>query len=162
VRATARALSADQPLLPIGEVESDTPAMRPRRVPVRAHLRTVAGEAPPSGRQLRDAALADHEADEAKAAAIAYLREHLTALYQSRAATWPASETPFVNADDADRLLREWAECPAAIYDLRSQNWKGAVFARGFARTGTHQRSLRRHMRATELPGWKPLTPSTP
>lgn len=158
--AARRVIPDDQPLLPIGEV---TPIAAPaRRVPVRAHLRTVGGESPPSGKQLRDRALADHEGDAAKATAIAYLREQLGALYRSRAATWPADQAPFVNADDSDRLLREWSARPAALDALRSQNWKGAVFARGFTRTGTHQRSLRRHMRATDLPGWKLITPNTP
>lgn len=162
-RATARRLALDdQPLLPIGEVTTVTPLVPiTHRVPVRAHTRRVGGEAPPSGQQLRDTALADHAGDAAKATAIAYLREKLADLYRTRAATWPSDQTPFVNADDSDRLLREWTHRPTALDDLKSQNWKGAVFARGFARTGTHQKSLRRHMRATDLPGWKLATPTT-
>jgi hypothetical protein len=128
-----------------------------RRTPVRAHMRRVQGPPPPTGAQLRDAALVRMTADAATQHALEYVRAKLVELYRMRVAAWPSNQTPFVNADDVARIIREWPECPPEIHARRSQDWRGAVFRKGWAKTGTYSRSLRPHMRATDLPGWRPL-----
>jgi hypothetical protein len=122
------------------------------RTPVRAHMRRVKGDAPPSGRQRRDAALAKHEEDAAKRVALTYIRARLVDLYRSRLATNPDAT---VNADDADELLREWSACPAEVRALRSQNWRGKIFAaRGWEKRGDTP-SIRPHMHATPIACWR-------
>lgn len=137
------------------QLDAFTPPPVPARVHrthVRAHLRTVK-HAPVPGAALRDRALASHSP--AVTLALDYVRRKLAELYRSRAATWPAERVPYVNADDAARLLREWPECPREIHELGHQNWRGQIFRKGFVRTGTSAPALRKHMRATDLPGWR-------
>ena len=134
------------------------PAEQPAHlVPVRAHLRRVPGEAPPSGSELRDAALSAHEADEAKATAIAYLRVELAKLYHERRTAALFGEvriTVGVTADDIDAVLHRWSACPRVLHEIPGF-WKGSVFDRGtWVQTGARVRSARPHMRATELPVW--------
>lgn len=122
------------------------------RTHVRAHLRRVKGEAPPNGRERRDVALAMHEADDTKRIALDYVRGRLIALYRLRLATNPNAT---VNADDADQVIREWAECPAAVRALPSQNWRGKIFAaRGWKKDGDTP-STRPHMHATPIACWR-------
>jgi hypothetical protein len=102
-------------------------------------------------------ALVRMTADAATQHALEYVRAKLVELYRMRVAAWPSNQTPFVNADDVARIIREWPECPPEIHARRSQDWRGAVFRKGWAKTGTYSRSLRPHMRATDLPGWRPL-----
>lgn len=127
------------------------------RTPVRAHMRRVKGAPPPTGPELRDAGLAQATQSKATKLAIEYVRARLIELYRIRVSAWPAHQVPYVNADDVARIIREWAECPREIHERRSQDWRGAVFRKGWAKTGTHSPSLRPHMRATELPGWRPI-----
>lgn len=126
-------------------------------VPVRAHLRRVPGEGPPSGADRRDAALAAHEADEAKGTAIAYLRTELAKLYHERRSAslfGEARVTVGVTADDIDALLHRWSACPRVLHEIPGL-WKGTVFRGGeWVQTGERIRSSRPHMRATELPVW--------
>jgi hypothetical protein len=123
------------------------PAPRVHRTAVRAHLRTVKGSLP--------VAAPAHTPSEAVTIALDYVRAKLAELYRSRAASWSKERTPFVNADDAARILREWAECPSEIHHLGHQNWRGHIFRAGWVKTGTYSPSLRKHMRATDLPGWR-------
>ena len=141
-----------------GEPSEPAPAEQPAHlVPVRAHLRRVPGEAPPSGKELRDTALAAHEADEAKAVAIAYLRTELATLYHERrnASLFGEARVPVgVTADDIDALLHRWSACPRVLHEIPG-HWKGAVFRGGeWTMTGERIRSARPHLRATELPVW--------
>jgi hypothetical protein len=126
------------------------------RVPVRAHRRTVVGEAPPSGRQRRDAALRAHAGDSSLAEVRAYVRAQLTALYRQRTVAWAHKpERICVNADDVAEILEAWADCPP---DIRSRpgHWKGSLFAgREWEKTGTSVTSSRPHMHATLLPNWR-------
>jgi hypothetical protein len=96
-----------------------------------------------------------HTPSEAVTLALEYVRGKLAELYRSRAASWPKDRTPYCNADDAARLLREWADCPREIHDKGNQNWRGHIFRRGWVRTGTSTPALRKHMRGTDLPGWR-------
>jgi hypothetical protein len=129
------------------------PAPRVHRTHVRAHLRTVRN-AQPTGAALKDKALTLPPSS-AVAIALEYVRTKLAELYRSRASTWPKERTPYVNSDDAARLLREWAECPREIHHLGHQNWRGQIFRKGFTRTGTSSPALRKHMKGTDLPGWR-------
>jgi hypothetical protein len=133
---------------------------------VRAHRRRVAGPAPATGAERKEAALTKLEAHALVLPAVEYVRGKLTELYRSRAASWsqPGPEwdpnlAPYVNADDVDTILREWADCPPAIFALPSQDWRGVIFRKGFQKTGTYRRSTRAHMNATDLPGWRPVGP---
>lgn len=128
---------------------------RVHRTHVRAHLRTVK-HAQPSGAALKERALT-LPPSAAVSIALEYVRAKLAELYRSRVATWPKERTPYVNSDDAARLLREWAECPREIHHLGHQNWRGQIFRKGFARTGTSSPALRKHMKGTDLPGWRAL-----
>lgn len=132
-------------------------------VPVRAHLRRVPGGAPPSGAELRDSALAAHEADEAKREAIEYVRAELATLYGERvrsAVLFPEEGiVAGVTADDVDAILHRWSACPRVLHEIPGL-WKGAVFRSGWEMTGQRIRSSRPHMRATELPVWRPRTES--
>jgi hypothetical protein len=133
-----------------------------RKTPVRAHMRRVQGPPPPTGAELRDAGIAKATKTPATKTALQYVRAKLLELYHERAAEWPAHRTPYVNADDADRLIRQWAECPPEIHQKQSQNWRGAVFRTGWTRTVGDTPSLRKHMRATALPGWRPIDAPIP
>jgi hypothetical protein len=128
-------------------------------VPVRALVRRVRGDAPPSGAERRDAALSAHEQHEAKALALAYVREKLAGLYQERvsAALFLREDQTVVGvtADDIDAILHRWPEYPRELRDLPG-HWKGTVFRGGdWELTGQRIRSARAHMRATELPVWR-------
>lgn len=138
-----------------GPIDTE-PAPRIYHTTVRAHPRRVRGEPPTSGAALRDAALAKLAAAPSAKLALAYVRAKLADLYRSRAATWPAHQTPYVNADDADRLLREWSECPPEIHAKGNQNWRGSIFrGKCWRLTGTSQPALRKHMHGTTIPGWR-------
>lgn len=152
----------EQPLMPLLQLDESPAPPRPRRVPVRAHLRRVTGPAVPSGAELRDSALLQLEAKQAVQAAVAYVRPKLVALYQERAARDP--EGAFVTADDVERILREWHRCPdEAKAEHGPQHWRGLVFrAKGWRQTGRTVPSLRPHMRATQLPAWRYTDPSNP
>lgn len=167
---TARSSQAvdafDRPIKPVPEsmdslpLFGGAPVVEPvtHEVPVRAHMRAVPGEAPPSGRERRDAALAGHETRDASARALAYVREQLAWLYRSRVRALPSyPEKHGVTADDADRILRAWPQFPKELLELPKQNWKGAVFRTGWVRTGRHVPSVRPHMNATDLPCWRPV-----
>ena len=123
-------------------------------VEVRAHLRTIPGDAPLTGRQRRDAALANHEADDAKRTAVTYLRAQLAALYRTRCVdpTWRTD--PFCSADDIEILLRNWAACPRILHEIPG-HWKGAIFRAGWQQTGRSVNSVRPRMNATSLPCWR-------
>jgi hypothetical protein len=125
-------------------------------VDVRAHLRTLPGPATPSGVARKEAALSAHEASDPKARALAYVREQLRDLYRSRAATWPAHQVAYVNADDADRILRSWPQYPVELHTL-GNNWRGSIFRGAHWKivTGADQPSLRAHLHGTSIPGWK-------
>lgn len=125
---------------------ASAPAPRVHRTHVRAHLRTVKGTPQPATHR--------EPSSDAVALALEYVRGKLAELYRSRAATWPKDRTPFVNADDAARLLREWPACPREAID-GPQDWRGSIFRKGWVKTGTYSPSLRKHMRATDLPGWR-------
>ena len=146
--------SVDQPTLFAYE---ESPSAEPIHVvPVRAHTRRVRGEAPPSGAERRDAALSAHEQHEAKAVALAYVREKLEALYRERAlaSRWTGEE-PGVTADDADRILREWPEYPRALATM-GNNWRGSIWRPSvWEKTGRSITAKRGHMHATSLPCWK-------
>jgi hypothetical protein len=126
-------------------------------VPVRAHMRAVPGEAPPSGRERRDAALAGHETRDASAKALAYVRGKLAELYRSRVRALPSfPERHGVTADDADRILREWPQFPKELLELPKQNWRGAIFnPRQWEKTGQSVPATRDHMNSTTLPLWR-------
>ena len=146
--------SVDQPTLFAYEESSSAEPIHV--VPVRAHVRRVRGEAPPSGAERRDHALSAHEQHEAKAVALAYVREKLAELYEERklAARWTGEE-PHVTGDDADRLLREWSEYPRALASM-GNNWRGAIFnPRSWERTGHDVESTRPHMRSTRMACWR-------
>lgn len=133
------------------------PAPATHVVEVRAHLRSVAGEAPQSGRERRDAALAGHEARDASARALAYVREQLAELYRSRVRAMPSFPAKHgVTADDADRILRAWPQFPRELLALPKQNWRGAIFnPRHWEKTGQSVPAARDHMNSTTLPLWR-------
>jgi hypothetical protein len=143
----------------LGPLFGGAPAPEPvtHQVEVRAHLRSVSGQAPPSGRDRRDTALAGHEGREASAVALAYVREKLAELYRSRVRALPSfPEKHGVTADDADRILKEWPQFPRELLALPKQNWRGAIFtAKHWERTGRMVRSAREHLNATDLPVWR-------
>lgn len=123
------------------------------RVEVSAHMRTVAGAAPPNGAQRRALALEDHERQEVKRAAIVHVRARLLGLYRSRLASNPNAS---VNADDVDTILRGWPQFDPELRD-GSQNWRGVIFAgRGWERTGEWVRSKRPEMNNHLNPCWRP------
>ena len=156
-RATAHAIVAGEPLLPIAELAPAPKPPRARRVPVRAHLRTVAGAStPPTGAERRDTALLKLEAKEVTVAAREYVRAKLVALYESRTLTM---REPYVTADDVETILRDWPECPDEAKPAHGpQHWRGTVFrGRGWKQTGRVVPSLRPHMNATALPCWRPV-----
>lgn len=133
----------------------ETPVDRPRRVPVRAHLRKVAGAETPSGIERANRVLIDFEARKATQGAIAYVRANLAELYEKRVRSrGPA----FVTADDIDTILREWPQCPdEAKAEHGPQHWRGTVFRnRAWVQTGQSVPALRKHMNGTSLPCWKP------
>jgi hypothetical protein len=138
---------------------ADAPMQAPaptHEVSVRAHLRTVPGEAPASGAERRDAILAAHETDDVKRVALDYVRGKLAALYHERvlASRW-TGEVPYVTADDADRLLTEWAQYPA---ELRAQgnSWRGSIFKPGaWQKAGPDVPSTRDRMHATPIACWR-------
>lgn len=154
-RARQSAPVTDLPLFSNEPAPAEQPA---HLVPVRAHLRRVPGEAPPSGTELRDSALAQHEADEAKRVAIEYVRGELAKLYHERRNAALFGEvriTVGVTADDIDAVLHRWSACPRVLHEIPGF-WKGSVFDRGtWVQTGARVRSSRPHMRATELPVWR-------
>lgn len=158
-RATARRLALDdQPLLPIGEAVVVTPITKPRRVPVRAHLRTVTttpAQPPLTGAERRDAALDKHAAKEWTHGAVAYVRAQLVALYRQRLTR---SDGAYVTADDVEAVLREWPACPPEAQPANGpQHWRGTVFrGKGWRQTGRTVPSARPHMNATALPCWVP------
>jgi hypothetical protein len=124
-----------------------------RRVPVRAHMRTVEGPPAPSGEERKAAALEQHELDALKRRAIVYVRAKLLELYRSRVAWDP---NPGVSADDAAKILDAWPDFPTELRAI-SGNWKGAIFAgKGWERTGRVVKSKRDHMNGTDLPVWRP------
>lgn len=126
---------------------ASAPAPLVHRTHVRAHLRTVKGTTPASTPR--------EPSSDAVTLALEYVRGKLAELYRSRAATWPAYRVAFVNADDAASVLRNWPECPQEAKEGEGQNWRGHIFRKGWVKTGTYTRSLRKHMRATDLPGWR-------
>lgn len=152
----------DRPIKPVAEsMESlplfgGTPEAPPvtHEVPVRAHMRAVPGDAPPTGKELRAAALEAHEADEAKRSAVTYLRAQLAALYRTRCVTPAWRMDPFVTADDIEQLLRHWSACPKVLHEIPG-HWKGSVFRAGWVQTGKSVPSVRPRMHATTLPCWK-------
>jgi hypothetical protein len=130
------------------------------RTPVRAYTRRVKGDAPPSGAERRNAALAQLEAKDAVKSAKEYVRAKLRALYDSRAAVDPAQA--FVTADDVEAILRDWPQCPAVLR-RGPQKWRGTVFAgKGWALTGRTVPSTRPEMRAHRNPAWRPVDASAP
>lgn len=155
--AIARAVDAAQPLLPVVEVIPSLPPSRARRVPVRAHLRRVAGTAAPAtGAERRDAALVALESRAVTKTAREYVRRKLVALYESRRATMT---DPYVTADDVESILRDWPNCPDEAKPSHGpQHWRGTVFrGRGWQQTGRAVPSLRPHLHATALPCWRPV-----
>lgn len=131
-----------------------TPAPPVHRVPVHAHMRTVEGPAPLDGATRRDNALADHERQAAKRAAIVYVRARLLTLYRTRAATDPKAS---VNADDVDAILRAWPQFDPELRDGH-QAWRGVIFAgKGWARTGEWAPSTRAEMNNHLNPCWRPV-----
>lgn len=161
-RASALALAL-QPSLLLDEDAPATPVtpiipIATHKTKVRAHRRTVPGAEGPTGQELKDAALDAHLASEVIAAAREYVRGQLAALYRHRV-RWFANQPArhFVTADDAAEILDAWADCPAAIRELPSQKWRGAIFARG----GWRQRhdiprvkSARAGQHRNDLPCW--------
>jgi hypothetical protein len=140
--------------LPLFGGVPETPPVT-HEVPVRAHMRAIPGEAPPTGKELRAAALEAHEADEAKRTAVTYLRAQLAALYRTRCVTPAWRHDPYVTADDIEHLLRHWSACPAVLHEIPG-HWKGSVFARNsWVQTGKSVPSVRPRMRATILPCWR-------
>lgn len=125
-------------------------------VEVRAHLRTVPGAAPLSGEERKQLALVTLEGRKATQAALAYVRGKLAELYRSRLATWPAHRVAFVNADDADRILRTWAYYPTSLKE-KPNYWRGSIWAKGQWEVvvGAEHPSLRPELNATSLPGWR-------
>ena len=152
---TARA-SADQlPLAPTLFAYEEPPRAEPIHVvPVRAHVRRVRGEAPPSGAERRDAALSAHEQHEAKAVALAYVREKLEALYRERERDPRWRLDPFVSADDIEIIIRQWAACPRAIHEMPG-HWKGAVFKGRTWEAAGSVNSVRPRMHATPILKWR-------
>lgn len=149
-----------QPFLPI--TFEEVAAVRPRRVPVRAHLRSVGRVAPATGREQKDAALLAMEGRAAISGALAYVRAQLLDLYRSRVQRGPAFA--FVTADDVETILEKWPRCPdEAKRGGGPQNWRGTIFGGGKWRkiAGPGVPSLRPHMRHTELAKWRP-TQDTP
>lgn len=126
-------------------------------VEVRAHLRTIGGEGPPSGREKRDTALANQEAKGAAAKALAYVRGQLANLYRSRVRSSPFCLTDHgVTADDADRILKDWPQFPRELTELPKQNWRGAIFnPLDWEKTGISVPATRGHMNGTTLPLWR-------
>lgn len=153
--ASARrfAPSPDQPLLPIGDFAPTDLAAR-RRVPVRAHLRTVGGVTPPSGAERKEAALDALAAKEVTQRMVAYVRSELRTIYARRLAL--LGDSACVTADDIDVVLRCWPECPAEAQPAHGpQHWRGTVFrGKGWRLTNRTVRSVRPHMNSTSLPCW--------
>lgn len=147
----------------LGLLDAEPEAPRPRlvetptrRTPVRAHMRRMKGSPPPSVVERRDAALVRHAEREAVRVAREYVRARLLDLYRARAATDPHAS---VSADDADVILRAWAECPPEIFALKSQAWRGTLFTGGaWTRTGARIVSTRPGMHAHDYPTWRPTT----
>lgn len=159
-RATARRLAIDdQPLLPIGEVATPVvPITTPRRVSVRAHLRTVGGEAPPSGHERKEAALDTLAARAVTQRMVAYVRGELRAIYRRRMALL-GPDAAHVTADDVEDVLRLWADCPKEGQPAHAkQFWRGTVFrGKGWRQLrGRTEPSRRDHMNATAMPLWVP------
>jgi hypothetical protein len=152
--------SPDQPLLPIGDF---APAVASRRrVPVRAHLRTVGGVTPPSGAERKEAALDAHESRAVTQRMVAYVRRELRTIYARRLAL--LGDGAFVTADDVEDVLRLWPECPTEAQPSHGpQHWRGTVFrGKGWRQTGRTVPSRRPHMNATALPTWAPTNAEAP
>lgn len=149
-----------QPLLAMLSLDEPSAPVRARRVPVRAHLRRVTGAEPAGGDERRDTALLKLEAKQATQRAVAYVRTQLRQLYRLRAMRSPDA---YVTADDVERILRDWPQCPdEAKASHGPQHWRGTVFrGPGWRHTGRTVPSLRPHMNATALPCWIP-TERTP
>lgn len=134
---------------------TSSPALVTHVVEVRAHLRTVPGAKPASGAERRDAALDDMAGREPVQIALAYAREKLVALFKSRQ-SWMTGDKHWVNADDADKIWRQWAQFPVELRDANA-NWKGSTFnAKGWKRIpGRTTPSLRDRMNRTDLALWR-------
>ena len=165
MRSAARTFvfSADQAFLPIGEA---APAPAPqRKVPVRAHLRTVGGDAPPSGQERKAKVLDSHQAREVTHRCVAYVRAELRGLYRSRVIVSPFASDHYVTADDVETILGDWADCPDEAKPSHGpQHWRGAVFrGKGWRQIpGRTVPSVRPHMNATALPCWEPTDLEVP
>jgi hypothetical protein len=136
--------------------ESSTPLTH--EVPVRAHLRTLPGDAPPSGEARRDAVLEAFDGEDAVQVAKRYVQRELAALYRERDTAFrigARSEIPYVTADDADAVLCRWPQRPKAL-DERGNNWRGALLRGGgwYRIAGKVVRSHRDRMNSTDLACW--------
>lgn len=155
--ASARrfAPSPDQPLLPIGDFTDVVPITH--RVPVRAHRRTIAGPAAPTGRERKEAALDRLAARDVTRRVVAYVRGELRAIYRRRVAL--LGDDAWVTADDVEDVLRLWPDCPKEAQPAHAkQFWRGCVF-RGNGWRQIHGRtepSRRDHMNGTAMPLWVP------
>lgn len=132
------------------------PAPEPpvRRVPVAAHMRTLDGPPAKSGEARKLEVLTDHEAQQAKRAAIVHVRAQLLVRYRVRAAV--NAETAEVDADDVDEILRTWPNFEPTLRD-GNQNWRGAIWGKAFKRTGRWSPSKRPEMNGHLNPGWRPV-----
>ncbi len=138
-------------------IEENAPIVR--RTEVRAHMRRVPGEPLPTGEERKKAALDAHDLNAHKRAAKEWVREELRKLYASRCNDRIRFPVPFVNADDAKRLLDNWPQRPREL-DAIEGHWRGTIFKKGFEHTGGRRPTVRDELKGTELPDWRPIAVS--
>lgn len=128
-------------------------------VPVRAHLRTLPGEAPPSGEDRRDTIMSEFDNDSAVQKAKRHVQRELATLYREREMAFrlgARSEIAYVTADDADAVLCRWPQRPKEL-DERGNNWRSVIFRGGAWKRirGKVVPSHRDRMHATDLACWE-------
>ncbi len=95
--------------------------------------------------------LATFEERRPTSTSLTYVRAKLLEVYHQRERLC-VEAYHFVTADDAARILEEWTEFPNG----GSQNWRGAIFRKGWERLEGDVPSLRASHNGTPLARWRP------